>query len=1075
MSYFSQVSEAANNVETLQTILSDAYSVSYSGWRNGSHKDHDGLKIKKIRGTWYVTDFSGSTLGDGKSYGVYALCKQGYNLRDAKDVLEKLLFLTNKTESDFVTSTTTYHQAPAPARATGTIIKKSYTSIEYDSWESERGKAVEKYLSKKLSTTDLTYAKKHIKPVAVLNKYGKITYFSPQNFAYTVFEGDTIKIFNPNNPEKKERKTFLQSVRTNDKLNYVFGLSDLPAYCKYIFLVEGEHDCMAHSAEFNKNGWYAVTVGSAGYDIDNQLISNLKTRCEHVFVNYDNDDAGEKAMNRIEREHGLKAIRIGKYVNHKNEYPTHEFTDNFYNKTCNDICDCLTAIGAEALRGIIETDISLLLEVKGTPAASQQPASVGQKSNNIIWERCVERVNAAAKKYLLDREIDIEKELETSDCIVKIAQKHGFVPKLDTQKSIELLEAKEGERLTDVLNRYNKKFEFGYKYIVGTGFGKSYTASHKEGKKIIATPTQNLAQQYQKKYSATAYYQDNKKKENVSDFTAAPYASVHELSEKIKASEYNFIHDESHNFTASASFMKSALHRAASEIPKYKTYTQLTATDLYNFDPRLDLPIIKVIAPYRKPKTVQIIRAKNKYFETAQRIIELVKKGEKAVIFLNDTKDELSKFIACFEGIKGVYTLSSDKKETDVFKGIINNNLLPHDFNIIIATSVIKEGTDIDNVEIFNTYFIGAWHTSEQSQCNGRFREAIAVNAHIVKSDKPIESYNFNLFERAKSIIVCAKKSANECNAAKNEIDVDTHTRERRVRMFLQSDPIMCINDLYEIDWLEVNNMLFNDEKNYEYINDAYQLASLQRYENYTVIESTISDENVPIETTLQVMKKVELDREVRDQMYFNELEKIINHPSPTRYAKEVYRLKLEKPKANASEFTLKLSKSFELHASDAAQILVNSGIKSELKLDQLIARTQLQILEGDKSYMDTNRALPIFIKAIRNSFETGKRYYDGEIREIFTEVLKCDKSINVDRLNLSSKSGNQKIFKILGLFFDVKFGTERIDGKVVRYVKLSICNIEIDSKYLINNDFYVTNSTTSIETTLYNEITCPF
>lgn len=1078
MSIFDQVSEVANNLETLKLILSDVYGVSYTGWSNGNHKDHDGLKIKKLSGTWMVTDFSGSTIGDSDARGAYALAKKAYNLSEKKDVFEKLQKLTNTTAINFASSENTYQRA-APAKVIGTTIKKSYKEIVYGSFDSEYGKVIENYLSKKLSTLELAYAKRHIKPILTLNKFGKIIHFTRQNFAYSVFEGDTIKIFSPNDTSKEIHKTFLQSVRTNDKLDYLFGLSDVPARCRYIFLVEGENDCMAFNSHFNGLGWYAVTVGGAKMEVRKELINELKKRCDTVFCLYDNDKAGEEGTTKIEKEHGIKGIKIGKYVNHKYEYPTHNFSEDGINKTLNDVCDCIGSIGSDDLQSKIDTEISLLLEVKaapapGEPTASQPAASSQQKINNVIWERCVARVNAAAKKHLLDNNIDIEKELQTSDCIIKIAQKYGFIPQLDTQKSIEILEAKEGERLTDVLIRHNKTFEFGYKYIVGTGFGKSYTASHKEGKKVIATPTQNLAQQYQK-YGATAYYQNNKKKENISDFTASPYASVYQLSEKLNAHEYNLVHDESHNFTASTSFMKEPLNLAASEISKYKSYTQLTATDLYNFDQRLDLPIIKVIAPYRKAKTVQIIRAENVLFEVAQKAIEQVKRGEKVIIFMNDTKDELSKLLEYFKDITGVYNISSDKKDKDVFKGIINKNLLPHDFNIIIATSVIKEGTDIDNVEIFNTYFVGKWHTSEQSQCNGRFREAIAVHARIVKNNKLIEVYEFNLFLRAKSIINCGIRGCNECNIAKNEIDADQHNLERYVRGFMQTQPIMCINDVYVIDWLEVNNMLFNDEKNYENINDSYQLANLQRYENYTVIDSATSDVKESIETTLQVLNRLDIDREARNEMYFNELSKIIEHPTPTRYAKEVYKLKLEKPKANASEFTLKLSETFKLHTSHAAQILLKSGIKSELKLNQLIARTKLQMLESDTAYMETLRALPIFIKAIRKAYDTSKRYYEGEIKELFIDVLKCDKSINVDRLNLSSKSGNQKIFKILGLFFDVKNGTQKVEGKVIRYVELSKGNMEIDNKYLYNNDFHVTFSIDSIETELYNEIICPF
>lgn len=76
----------------------------------------------------------------------------------------------------------------------------------------------------------------------------------------------------------------------------IFGLEQLPkGNVKSIIICEGEKDVIvAHSRGFN-----AVTFGSSAIHIKPEQIKALQSRCEQLFICYDNDKAGVSGTNRI--------------------------------------------------------------------------------------------------------------------------------------------------------------------------------------------------------------------------------------------------------------------------------------------------------------------------------------------------------------------------------------------------------------------------------------------------------------------------------------------------------------------------------------------------------------------------------------------------------------------------------------------------------------------------------------------------------------------------------------------------------------------------------------------------------
>jgi hypothetical protein len=348
--------QTANTLDVLQSVLSDAFCVSKGSWRKSgtsySTTVHRGLKISRINGVWLVKDFSMSTIGDDKPRTAKRLIFHVYNLRTNREVNDKLAALTGINIENSEEKTVYRRELPSVldfyypnTNSTSKQLKTYYDSVKYGSWKTTYGQSVLYYIRHK-TKADFETIKKSCRPILQTIKEGKVYNYTELKFAYAVYEGVNVRIFRPFLKSQGIDKMPLQNIG-----NYLFGFDNLPKDkndCKVLFIVGGEHDCIAFNHAYNHLGWYAITQGSETQNLSKELVALLKTRCLRLVTFFDNDSAGQKGMDKHAREHGLQGIDLATYVNNETHFKGCRFDENGVNRTLNDICDILNTEGGQA-------------------------------------------------------------------------------------------------------------------------------------------------------------------------------------------------------------------------------------------------------------------------------------------------------------------------------------------------------------------------------------------------------------------------------------------------------------------------------------------------------------------------------------------------------------------------------------------------------------------------------------------------------------------------------------------------------------------------------------------------------
>lgn len=163
--------------------------------------------------------------------------------------------------------------------STLTIEKREFTSLDLNYW-------------KKLGVEKNTLEKFKIYSVYSYTWTGKKPiYTKKEGVCFGMELEDQNKIYRPHQPDIGVNKNVLPAFKTG-----IFGLDQLGTKKKEsIIICEGEKDTIvAHSRNFN-----TVSFGSCTRTISEKEIDVLQSHCDKLFICYDNDDPGIKAVERI--------------------------------------------------------------------------------------------------------------------------------------------------------------------------------------------------------------------------------------------------------------------------------------------------------------------------------------------------------------------------------------------------------------------------------------------------------------------------------------------------------------------------------------------------------------------------------------------------------------------------------------------------------------------------------------------------------------------------------------------------------------------------------------------------------
>lgn len=125
--------------------------------------------------------------------------------------------------------------------------------------------------------------------------------------------------------QNKVKKFFYNQLHNND----IFGLEQLPKKCNSIVITAGKKDCLI----LNANGINAVTFRSENHFITDNQIHKLRKKTDTVCICYDNDEPGQKAMNKYVDLYNLISIHLPKKYN--------DIADFFQEKTTLDFNEIL--------------------------------------------------------------------------------------------------------------------------------------------------------------------------------------------------------------------------------------------------------------------------------------------------------------------------------------------------------------------------------------------------------------------------------------------------------------------------------------------------------------------------------------------------------------------------------------------------------------------------------------------------------------------------------------------------------------------------------------------------------------
>lgn len=301
-SELNQLNDAINaentNKESLERLAQILYNVDASA--------KSSVKIREENGIFYIKDWSGqiAALAVGKGANFYRLIKDATaSLSDnfAALLAEKRRLYEIGTGLNFSPLAGAPVSKPAnkPAKETAKEKKEAQNNVIFGGWHTPNGLAIIDYFASKTGANNTDFLERYgVKPIAKVEfSTGKKTpNFDASNFAFSYLANDWIKKIQPDAP--KELKTLVLKAGAN---NYVFGLEQLPEKGENLLIFEGESDVICASL----HGFNAVCFGGAAKPILPEIASELKARFKHIFVLFDNDNAGKTNGKELADKHGF--------------------------------------------------------------------------------------------------------------------------------------------------------------------------------------------------------------------------------------------------------------------------------------------------------------------------------------------------------------------------------------------------------------------------------------------------------------------------------------------------------------------------------------------------------------------------------------------------------------------------------------------------------------------------------------------------------------------------------------------------------------------------------------------------
>ncbi len=131
-------------------------------------------------------------------------------------------------------------------------------------------------------------------------------------FAFKLGEGYT-KIYRPLEPIRKYKHHYIGK-KPIDYHN-IYGIAQLPEFCKTILIVEGLKDCIVANTNLNEQDIYAVGLDNVSTIVRPEILSQLRLQCDNLILCLDTDDIGLRMSESKSKQYGLRNFILPSLLN----------------------------------------------------------------------------------------------------------------------------------------------------------------------------------------------------------------------------------------------------------------------------------------------------------------------------------------------------------------------------------------------------------------------------------------------------------------------------------------------------------------------------------------------------------------------------------------------------------------------------------------------------------------------------------------------------------------------------------------------------------------------------------------
>ena len=303
--------------------------------------------------------------------------------------------------------------------------------------------------------------------------------------------------------------------------------------------------------------------------------------------------------------------------------------------------------------------------------------------------------------------------------------------------------------------------------------------------------------------------------------------------------------DEAHQLIYSKNFRKKAINELLKLSEKCFNVIHLTATpganlDCYSYDEYYQL---KPIKENININTFGIMKSKDGLTSLYKAIRINFKQGKKVLIFLNNKEKifEIQGHLSKIFKDKNIGIITSDEKENnDIFQSIVKDSLIPSNYDIVLTTSVLECGTNIENLDYTPIVYVDNnlfFNVDSVIQQVARFRKDVDLGLLIYK--EPCKKEGFFIKSKEQIASELEKELENKCNMMNSiclNFGADGH------KMIMQSLLYeKCLDDTtlskgilyYDEETLSVK---IDQELFWKYVNERYDYQLL--YDDERLLEA---------------------------------------------------------------------------------------------------------------------------------------------------------------------------------------------------------------------------------------------